>query len=308
MGMAQAARSSAAADTPALRARARRCARAARGLAADGGQPRLGAGDRCDEVIGRRRPARRAARGAGRARAPHSRRRGRALPRDGAARRRAALAGRAGAHALQRGRARDGRLRLGARRRARGARARSRACTSGSTRRARLLQGARLTAWELAAGRHPAHADRRRRGRAAVRARARRRRRLRRRPHRAQRRRGQQDRLVHALGARASPTACPATSSRRPRRSTTRSRAARRSRSRSAPRTRSRRLAGRALAPAGTAVANPAFDVTPAANITAIVTEARRAPRAVRAEPARRGRPDTPLVTLGDRHAARPRP
>jgi methylthioribose-1-phosphate isomerase len=33
-------------------------------------------------------------------------------------------------------------------------------------------------------------------------------------------------------------------------------------------------LAGRRLAPEGTAVANPAFDVTPAANITAIVTEA----------------------------------
>jgi methylthioribose-1-phosphate isomerase len=31
---------------------------------------------------------------------------------------------------------------------------------------------------------------------------------------------------------------------------------------------------GRAIAPAGTAVSNPAFDVTPAANITAIVTEA----------------------------------
>jgi methylthioribose-1-phosphate isomerase len=34
------------------------------------------------------------------------------------------------------------------------------------------------------------------------------------------------------------------------------------------------RLAGHALAPSGTAVSNPAFDVTPAANITAIVTEA----------------------------------
>jgi methylthioribose-1-phosphate isomerase len=34
------------------------------------------------------------------------------------------------------------------------------------------------------------------------------------------------------------------------------------------------RLAGRVLAPEGTAVSNPAFDVTPAANITAIVTEA----------------------------------
>ena len=34
------------------------------------------------------------------------------------------------------------------------------------------------------------------------------------------------------------------------------------------------RLAGRVVAPEGTAVSNPAFDVTPAANITAIVTEA----------------------------------
>jgi methylthioribose-1-phosphate isomerase len=34
------------------------------------------------------------------------------------------------------------------------------------------------------------------------------------------------------------------------------------------------RFGGRATAPAGTAVSNPAFDVTPAANITAIVTEA----------------------------------
>lgn len=34
------------------------------------------------------------------------------------------------------------------------------------------------------------------------------------------------------------------------------------------------RLAGQVLAPAGTSVSNPAFDVTPAANITAIVTEA----------------------------------
>jgi methylthioribose-1-phosphate isomerase len=33
-------------------------------------------------------------------------------------------------------------------------------------------------------------------------------------------------------------------------------------------------LGGRAVAPAGTPVSNPAFDVTPAANITAIVTEA----------------------------------
>jgi len=33
-------------------------------------------------------------------------------------------------------------------------------------------------------------------------------------------------------------------------------------------------LGGTLLAPAGTTVSNPAFDVTPAANITAIVTEA----------------------------------
>ena len=38
--------------------------------------------------------------------------------------------------------------------------------------------------------------------------------------------------------------------------------------------TRSRASAGGRLAPEGTAVSNPAFDVTPAANITAIVTEA----------------------------------
>ena len=34
------------------------------------------------------------------------------------------------------------------------------------------------------------------------------------------------------------------------------------------------RFGGRATAPRGTPVSNPAFDVTPAANITAIVTEA----------------------------------
>ena len=47
-------------------------------------------------------------------------------------------------------------------------------------------------------------------------------------------------------------------------------------------------LAGQALAPAGTAVANPAFDVTPAANVTAIVTEAgvHRAPFAHSLPPA----------------------
>ena len=34
------------------------------------------------------------------------------------------------------------------------------------------------------------------------------------------------------------------------------------------------RFGGRSVAPSGTAVSNPAFDVTPAANIAAIVTEA----------------------------------
>ena len=122
-------------------------------------------------------------------------------------------------------------------------------------------------------GRHPAHADRRRRGRAAVRARARRRGRVRRRPHRRQRRRGQQDRLVHAVGAGA-----------RARRALLRRRAHLDDRPRHRERrgdpdrgarapTRSRASAGARSAPAGTAVANPAFDVTPAGNMTAIVTE-----------------------------------
>ena len=151
-----------------------------------------------------------------------------------------------------------------------------------------LLQGARLTAWELARGRDPAHADRRRRGRAAVRARAGRRRRLRRRPHRAQRRRRQQDRLVHALGARG-----------RARRALLRRRAVVDDR----PRDRERRgdpdrgaraRRGRAARAAGARARRHARSRTPpstsrpAANITAIVTEAgvHRAP--LRAEPAGR--------------------
>ena len=153
----------------------------------------------------------------------------------GAPRRRAAPDGRARAHPLQRRRARHLRLRHGARRRARRARA-SGALHVWVDETRPLLQGARLTAWELARGRHPAHADRRRHGRAADRARPRRRRGGRRRPHRRQRRRREQDRHVRARGAGRAPTACRSTSPRhlhdRPRHRQRRAR----SPSRSAPR------------------------------------------------------------------------
>ena len=193
----------------------------------------------------------------------------------GAPRRRAARSRAPGAHALQRRRARHRRLRH---RRSASCARRTRATGRShvwvdETRP--LLQGARLTAWELAQDGipHTLIAD--------VAA-------------------GQ----LFARGARrrassSAPTASPATATPPTRSAPTRSRcsrarhgvpvlrrravlddrprhrrAARRSRSRSARADEVARLAGRALAPEGTAVSNPAFDVTPAANITAIVTEA----------------------------------
>ena len=127
----------------------------------------------------------------------------------------------------------------------------------------------------LGAGRrrHPAHADRRRRGRPALLPRPGRRGRLRRRSHRPQRRRGQQDRPLHALRPR--PRARRAALRRRaPSPSTPSSRAAPASRSRSAHADEVQGFGGlRWASPESPPVANPAFDVTPAANITAIVTE-----------------------------------
>ena len=137
-----------------------------------------------------------------------------------------------------------------------------------------VLQGARLTAWELdrlgipyrvlvdaAAGSlFAAGRGRRRRGR--------------RRPHRRQRRRRQQDR--HLLRSPCSPTrtACRSTSPRRRRR---RSRRPRRGADIPIELRARREVAGvpggaRSCPPAR-AVHNPAFDVTPARLVTALVTE-----------------------------------
>ena len=134
-----------------------------------------------------------------------------------------------------------------------------------------LLQGARLTAWELAARRHPRdRADRGRRAALLARGGDRRRDR-RRRPRRGQRRRREQDRHLRARDRRPPP--------RRPvlrrraaldaRRGDRRGR--RRSRSSSAPAPRCALAAG---LPDDVAVWNPAFDVTPAALITAIICDA----------------------------------
>ena len=121
---------------------------------------------------------------------------------------------------------------------------------------------------------HPVPAHQRQHGRALHPARRRGRRRRRRRPHRRQRRHGQQDRHVHRLGA-----------GQGARRAVLRRRAA-------APPSTSRSTSGagipieeraeaevtsfhgRQVAPDGARAYHPAFDVTPAANITAIVTEA----------------------------------
>ena len=96
----------------------------------------------------------------------------------------------------------------------------------------------------------------------------------RRRPHRRQRRRRQQDRHLRR-GARG-PGARRPVLRRSPRapRSIRRRPTARRSRSRSAPRKKSRALARPPRRrPRGVAVWNPAFDVTPAELVTAIITD-----------------------------------
>ena len=278
MGMAQAARRSPARD----RAGAARRARAARARSWPRSRPtaiNLGwALDRCDEAIARAPPAARAASCAAAlrssARAAHPRRRGRALPSRWAA---TAPSCCRPARACSRT-ATPAALATGGYGSALGVVRAAHARRSGHPRLGRrdapAAAGRAPDGLGARRGRHLAHADRRRRGGAAVRARARRRRRLRRRPHRAQRRRREQDRLVHALGARG-----------RPRRAVLRRRALLDDRPRDRERrgdpdrgarraTRSRASAGARRAPAGTRVSNPAFDVTPAANITAIVTEA----------------------------------
>ena len=135
------------------------------------------------------------------------------------------------------------------------------------------LQGARLTAWELeqagipytliadgAAGALLASGhDRRgpRRGR----------------PGRRQRRHGEQDRDVSARGAGRPPPACRSTSAPRSARSTSRCRPASAIPIEERPPTEVLEFGGVRVAPPGATVWNPAFDVTPASLISAIVTE-----------------------------------
>ena len=257
------------------------------GLPADGGQPGWALGD-ARGVIDERRGRRTSCGARWRRSPPHSRGRGRALPRDGRAtapscsRRARGVLTHCNAGALA-----TRRLRLGARRRARGACARPGPARLGR-RDAAVAAGAAPDRLGAGRGRHPAHADRRRRRRAAVRARAGRRGRLRRRPDRAQRRCREQDRLVHALGARA-----------RPRRAVLRRRALVDDRPRDRERRgdphrgarcrRGRRLAGHALAPAGTAVCESGLRRHAGRQHHGDRHRGGRAPRAVRAEPARRG-------------------
>ena len=123
------------------------------------------------------------------------------------------------------------------------------------------------------AGRRPAHAAPRRRGRAPDGPRRGRRDPGRRGPGRRQRRHGEQDRHVPAGRPRGAPRHPVLRRARRRARSTSRRRTARRSRSRSAGRRGPASSAASGSRPPGTEVRNPAFDVTPAELITGIVTE-----------------------------------
>ena len=172
---------------------------------------------------------------------------------------------------LQHRRARDRRLRHRARRDPQRPRSKNISVIANETRP--YLQGARLTAWELRAGRHPVHAHHRQHGRASDE------------PRRGRRGRSSAptaSRPTATSRTRSAPirspcwrsaTASPSTSPRRSPRSTRRSPTARTSRSRSAPPTRSPATAAARWAPEGVAVRNPAFDVTPAELVTAIISE-----------------------------------
>ena len=157
--------------------------------------------------------------------------------------------------------------------------------TSTSTRRGPSSQGARLTAWELGAGRRPAHAHRRRGGRLA--------------PRRAATSTPSSSAPTGSRPTATSPNKVghvPAGRPRRPPRRPVLRRAPRPRRStpttpdgaaipiemRGAGRGHSRSR-GRRVAPAGTAAVNPAFDVTPAELITGDRHRGGRPPGAVRA-------------------------
>ena len=141
-----------------------------------------------------------------------------------------------------------------------------------------FLQGARLTAWELAKDGIPvtvvtdgmaAPPDAARRGRPRDR---------RRRPRRRERRRREQDRHLRPRAPRARARHPVLRGGAAARRSISRRPTATRSRSRSAGATRWRTVRGAAVVPDGVPVRHPAFDVTPAALVTAIVTERGVAP------------------------------
>ena len=207
-----------------------------------------------------------------RAGAGHPRRRHRPLPAHRRARRRSVQGRRPHPHALQRRRPGDGRLRHRARRHPLG-----RGAPPGHLRVGRrdaALAAGRPAHGLGAPGRgHPVPAHQRQHGRLLHAPRRGRRRRGRRRPHRRQRRHGQQDRHLQRHRARQGA-----------RRAVLRGRAA----LDRGPHHRERRrhphrgarpgevtcFRGEQVAPEGAVARHPAFDVTPAANITAIVTEA----------------------------------
>ena len=136
-----------------------------------------------------------------------------------------------------------------------------------------VLQGARLTAWELAREGIPhaviadvTAASPWQRGEVDLRGRGRR-------PDRAERRRREQDRDVRAWRCWRGATASRSTWPRPSRPSISRSPTAPRFPIEERDPREVQELAGRRIAPAASPARNPAFDVTPAALITAIVTE-----------------------------------
>ena len=136
-----------------------------------------------------------------------------------------------------------------------------------------FLQGARLTAWEMVQEAHPGHAHHRQHGRIPDEPRRGRRGHCRHRSCRRQRRRRQQDRHLHGGGARASPPhpvlrGLPDLHHRH-----VHCRWRSDSRSRNARREEVTGFRDCQWAADGVLVRNPAFDVTPAELVTALITE-----------------------------------
>ena len=249
-----------------------RCSRANSQRAADGGESRLG-----PRSHGARARASRSRRDAG---ARWFARGDAILDEDRAMCRRIGEHGatliprrRARAHALQHRRAGDRRNRHGARRRSTSRRSRGKRSHVYADETRPLLQGSRLTAWELARAGIPvtvlvdgaaASLMARRRGRSVYRRRG---------PHRGERRRREQDRDVSVGDRRADTTAFRSMSPRRQHLRPARRRTADRFSIEQRNADEVRCGFGAPTAPAGVDVYNPAFDVTPASLITAIVSD-----------------------------------